>query len=330
MDRRTFLGAACSAAAWPLVTPVVLAAAPGENRLVVIVLRGALDGIGMLQPHGDPAWAGLRPRLALAPGAGLEDLDGFFGLAEPFAGLMPLWRAGELGFVAAVSTPYRGKRSHFDGQDTLENGGDAADGRLTPRARRLAEPGGWRRSRGARTETAIAVGHDRMMILDGSADVSAWSPTNRLELAEDERGLLGRLYAGDRLFAEALEGARMFGDEGAGAKRETGRTLAAFAAERLSGEARIAAFSLGGWDTHRVHEKSIRRPAAQLAEALTVLKAGLGRNWDRTAVIAVTEFGRTARENGSAGTDHGTGGVALLAGGAMRGGARFRALAGRR
>lgn len=322
-SRRAFLGTACSLAASPLVTPVVFAAAPGETRLVVIILRGGMDGLGVVQPYGDAGLSSLRPSLGRRPGNGIADLDGFFGLADPFADLLPLWKSGELGFVHAVSTPYRNKRSHFDGQDFLENGGSSTDGQLTP-----ARDGWLNRALslipGARADTAMAVGQDNLLILNGDAPTGSWSPTNELSLEDDERRLLSLLYAGDPLFQKALEGAeRLSGRTGDAAARETGKTLAQFTAEQLNGPSRIAAFSLGGWDTHKKQQNALLRPAKQLSEALLTLKSGLGRNWDRTAVIAMTEFGRTARENGSGGTDHGTGGAMVLAGGALRGGRVF-------
>jgi len=263
MDRRTFLGAACCAAASPLVTPVVFAAAPGENRLVVIVLRGGLDGLGVVQPHGDRGFWALRPGLGLDPRTGLADLDGFFGLHPAFDAMMGMWRAGDLGFVHAVSTPYRHKRSHFDGQDFLENGGGDADGSLTPGR------DGWLNRAlgqipGANAEYAMAVGQGHLMLLHGKTPAAAWSPTNELSLSNDERMLLTRLYGGDPLFASALEGAVMLSDaDGKAARRESGKTLAAFAARRLNGASRIAAFSLGGWDTHRRQDRAIARPARQ-------------------------------------------------------------------
>lgn len=318
LTRRAFLGTACSAAATPLITPAVFASAPGENRLVVIVLRGGLDGLGAVHPYGDPGLARLRPNLTAQHIDRLHDLDGFFGLADQFHDLLPLWRAGELGFVHAVSTPYRNKRSHFDGQDFLENGGSDPGGVMTP-----ARDGWLNRTLslipGARAEYALAVGRGHLLLLSGDKKTASWSPTNTLDLDNDERRMLTRLYGKDPLFARALIGAEIYSDEGRSAGRETGQTLAAFTAKELSSQARIAAFSLGGWDTHRRQATAIQRPAKQLAEALTTLKYDLGRHWQKTAVIAVTEFGRTARENGTGGTDHGTGGAMILAGGAIAG-----------
>ena len=131
LSRRAFLARSavlgCSAAASPLWTRVSFAAAPWDTRLVVIILRGGMDGLDVVRPYGAPEYAALRGSLAAEGGA---DLDGFFGLHPALSPLMPLWARGELGFVHAVSTPYRDKRSHFDGQDLLEAGtGDLAGAR---------------------------------------------------------------------------------------------------------------------------------------------------------------------------------------------------------
>ncbi|MEM1383607.1 MAG: DUF1501 domain-containing protein [Pseudomonadota bacterium] len=313
------IGVACSAAAFPISTPIVHAALPGEKRLVVIVLRGAMDGLDVVQPYGDRNFAALRPTLAREPGDGLADLDGFFGLHAAFKPLMPLWQAGELSFAHAVATPYRGRRSHFDGQDALELGAGESDGSAAWRD-------GWlNRALGlmpaARLETAVAVGRDHMLILDGKAAAGSWSPTVEMGLIEDERGLLTKLYEDDVLFHTALAEAAALSEMSAGgARKETGRVLADYTAKVLNGPSRIAAFSLGGWDTHRHQARAMKQPAKHLATAITTLRDQLGRNWDQTLVVALTEFGRTARENGSTGTDHGTGGIALMAGGAVKGG----------
>ena len=318
MDRRIFLkglsALGCSAAAHPMLTTLTLAAAPGENRLVVIILRGAMDGLDVVQPRGDKGLAAARPGVL----SQAVDLDGFFALHEGLSGLTPLWQAGELAFVHATSTPYRDKRSHFDGQDLLE-AGTGTD--LAPAAQR----DGWLNRLlsvlpGASSETAWAVGREAMPILAGAAPAESWAPDQDLAVSAPARALLERIYAENALFHQASTTA--FGlagmEEGEG---EDTDLIADFVAGRLRGPARIAAFSLTGWDTHKGQERAIRRPLDRLQRAVLRLKAGVGPDvWGKTVVLAMTEFGRTVRQNGSGGTDHGTGGAMLVAGGAVRGG----------
>lgn len=318
-SRRSFLAGACCIAASPLVTPVSFASVPGDNRLVTIVLRGGMDGLALVQPHGDPALRSLRPKLSLLPDGGLIDLDGFFGL-HPFAEtLMPLWRMNELGFVHAISTPYRSGRSHFDGQDMLESGGAAVHEERT----------GWLNRAIAsipRRAKAIDVNTTSELILTGPNPVDVWSPRADLDLALDEQSLFERLYRNDPVFAaamnEAVETDMLADGIPAGEKRSAGiAAVAKLAAGMLSGEHRIASFSVNGWDTHIGQDRTFKRPVTELCTAILTLKANLAPEvWRKTAILAITEFGRTARENGSGGTDHGTGGLAILAGGAVSGG----------
>ncbi len=320
-NRRDFLKNAlsvgCCAAASPLLTPVTVAAAPGENRLVVIILRGAMDGLGVAVPYGDRDYAALRPKIGLDPDKGLIDLDGQFGMHPKLAPLTPLWQSGELSFAHAVSTPYRDKRSHFDGQDILEAGTSSIAG---------ARDGWINRALSHMTDTSIdtaySVGRENMLITTGPNPARSWAPGAKLPLGEDERALLQMIYAKDPLFADAAAAAADLslttGKQKAEGAKEA-EVLAKYAAGRLNEQARIATFSLGGWDTHVIQPAALNRPVARLASAITTLKDQLGANWARTMVIAMTEFGRTARENGSKGTDHGTGGAALLAGGALKG-----------
>lgn len=336
LSRRSFLTRSlilgCSAAASPFLTPITMAAAPGDNRLVVIILRGAMDGLDILRPVGDPHFAALRPTLA---GDGLA-LDNFFAMHPALDGLMPLWQAGELAFVPATSTPYRDRRSHFDGQDHLEAGtagimppGMARDGWLNRMLTLMP---------GVDARTAFAVGRERMRILDGPAPMTQWAPGTELDLSPQSRLLLGNLFAADPLFAEAgqtaleMTGAELPDDEmdedammggmaeGQAPAAGDAGALAAYVADQLRGPTRIASFSLSGWDTHRGQSRVILPALGRLQSAILALRAGLGPDWSRTTVLAMTEFGRTMRENGSAGTDHGTGGAMLLAGGTLRGG----------
>jgi len=321
LSRRSFLARSgaigCSLAASPLVTPVSLAAAPWENRLVVIILRGGMDGLDVVQPYGDADYAALRPNLMGGPQAGAADLDGFFALHPGLSALDPMWRAGDLGFAHAVSTPYRDKRSHFDGQDLLEAGttalGAQRDGWLN---RMLGE------MPGVTTETAYAIGTNIIPVLSGPAPVANWAPETDLPLSPQAQELMALVMEDDPVFHAALSEARMLSDDLTPDKKgQNGhKAVAQYAAEKLSGAARIAAFSLNGWDTHRAQGRSLPRALKQLAETLLALQSGMpAAIWERTAIVAMTEFGRTARENGTGGTDHGTGGLMIYAGGAVRG-----------
>jgi uncharacterized protein (DUF1501 family) len=328
MDRRLFLralaAAGCSAAAHPWLTTVTLAeGAPGwgENRLVVVILRGAMDGLDLVQPRGEAAFARLRPTLAAGPAA---DLTGVFALHPGVPGLLPLWAAGELAFAHAVSTPYRDARSHFDGQDLLEAGtgldvapGAVRDGWLN----RLvgAVPG-------SGSETAYAVGREALPLLAGPAPARDWAPDQRLLLSAQARLLLDHVYHDDPLFRETAAEAFALAEAGEGGAGEGGPmadvdALVDFAAGRLRGSTRIAAFSQTGWDTHRGQARAMARPLARLERTILRLREQLGPAvWGRTLFLAMTEFGRTAAENGTGGTDHGTAGAMVLAGGALRGG----------
>ncbi len=331
------LALGCSAAASPLLTPVAFASAPWENRLVVIILRGAMDGLDAIRPVGDRDWAALRPTLSRDDDKAERLDDGFFALHPALDRLLPMWRRGELSAVHAVSTPYRDRRSHFDGQDILEagtpdfGGPGGSDGWLNRMLQTVP---------GIEAETAYAIGREKMLILTGAAPATRWSPDARLRLSPQARRLLEMVHHDDPLFrdasaqaigivdglaAERAESAPAMADDAAGGMAGAALTgdhvqLAEFTASRLRGDTRIASFSINGWDTHGHQSASLPRALSNLADTLLTLESGLGPAWDRTAVVCMTEFGRTARENGTRGTDHGTGGAMLLAGGALRGG----------
>lgn len=341
INRRAFLqrtGAVigCSAAAHPFLSTVTLAGSDGghplgDHRLVVIILRGAMDGLDALQPVGDRDFAGWRPTLARPD---VIDLDGFFAMNAALGALMPLWQKGELAFVHATSTPYRDKRSHFTGQDQLEAGtgpdlplDQVRDGWLNRLIQSVP---------GLRAETAFAVGREDLRILRGPAPVMEWAPDTRLDLSPQARLLFEQVYHDDDLFRAAAEEALLLTDpEGMGPMLDTLETkgalkgirlddvdkLVQFTTGRLREDTRIAAFSLMGWDTHKGQGKAMQRALMRLERAILRLREGLGPEvWGKTTVMAMTEFGRTVAENGSGGTDHGTAGAMLVAGGAVRGG----------
>ena len=353
IDRRAVLRGlgilGCSAAAHPFMTTVTLAGADGgpplgDHRLVVIILRGAMDGLDVVRPLGERAFAGYRPTLAATKSL---DLDGFFGLHLGLSGLHPLWQSGELAFVQATSSPYRDKRSHFDGQDLLEAG-------TSPDLPSAHLRDGWLNRMlqsvpGLQSETAFAVGRQEMRIMRGPAPVMDWSPDTAVNLSQQAQLLLEQVYHDDPLFmaaaseammlsgldlGDAMGGLAMSGDEMGsmmmaetptpalrGARLGEADRVADYAAERLRGATRIAAFSLTGWDTHKGQGKGFGRALARLERSILRLKSGLGPEvWGKTTVLAMTEFGRTVAENGTGGTDHGTAGAMLVAGGAIRGG----------
>lgn len=304
----------CSPFAWPDVSPLTLTAAPGNGRLVTILLRGGLDGLDMLRPTGDPHYAHLRPGRT----DGLE-LTSFFKLHPALKELLPLWEKEELAFVHACSTPYRNGRSHFDGQDVLE-AGTGADVSLGVRQ------GGWLNralsTMNAPSQTAYAIGREAPLILRGDAPYAHWSPDITLSLHPRVQRLTAQNYAADPLFGDAfqtaleLSKAKLDASAGPGFAEDA---LAKFAAERLKEDARIAAFSLNGWDTHNNQDAKFPNLLRRLSDTLLTLKRDLGPVWGNTCVLAMTEFGRRAAWNGTGGTDHGTGGVMIMAGGAVQG-----------
>lgn len=306
----------CSLAASPLITPVAFAQAPWDMRLVVIILRGGMDGLDVVRPMGDPAFAALRPRMDLSDSL---DLDGYFTLHPALADLVPLWQAQELGFMHAVSTPYRDKRSHFDGQDMLEAGTEVLDSGTRD---------GWlnrmlQQVPGLEAETAYAIGTTEVRVLDGAAPVANWAPEAKLGLSPQALRLAELVMERDPALHAALSEAQTLSGVGMDSAQLGGAHLqiAQFAAARLRGASRVAAFSLGGWDTHRVQTRTLPRSLRSLSQTLLGLREGLGAEvWGKTAVLAMTEFGRTAALNGTGGTDHGTGGVMVYSGGALRGG----------
>jgi uncharacterized protein (DUF1501 family) len=348
MQRREFLNLTALAAGGALLTSRVVFARPGENdaRLVVVILRGALDGLAAVAPYGDRDYGELRRDFALRPPGqkgGALALDGFFGLHPSLAFLGQCYAARELTVLHALASPYR-DRSHFDGQDVLENG--------TPKPH--ASQSGWlnralaaapeRRER----EAGMVLGQNVPLVMRGPAPVASWSPSRLTALDEDTLARLTDLYAGDALLstrlADALaanaiaaespggEGAmadiapmRMAASPRPAANSARYAEVARAAARFLSQEdgPRVAVFDTAGWDTHANEGGAEGQLAGRLAAldgGLAMLKQGLGPAWSRTAVLLITEFGRTAAINGTRGTDHGTATMALLVGGAVAGG----------
>jgi uncharacterized protein (DUF1501 family) len=338
--RRELLLAGGTLFAWAYA-PKLARAQGRDPRLLVIVLRGALDGLAAVAPVGDPDWQSLRGDKALtltaAPNPALP-LDAFFALNPAMPNFHRLYKAGQGLIVHAVATSYR-ERSHFDGQDVLESGlpsPGAADSGWLNRAL-LAMPSAERVGGG---KDAFAVGPLAPLVVRGPAPVLSWTP-RRLPPASDDTvmRLLDLYRHTDPTLARALEErvglatiARAGGMEGeqprptgAGQVRayfaDSAGTAAKFLA-RPDGP-RIGALAFDGWDTH-ADEGAVAGRLANLLGALdgavAAIEAEMKAAWRETVVVFVTEFGRTARINGTEGTDHGTATIALLAGGALRGG----------
>jgi uncharacterized protein (DUF1501 family) len=348
LTRRRFLVRTAALAASAALPNVLFARSAGPARLVVVILRGALDGLAAVPPHGDPSYAGLHRDLAIAaPGAadGALALDAMFGLHPSFEFLHERYAAGELIVFQAVASPYR-DRSHFDGQNVLENGLTqplgSADGWLNRALASLPQ----RTSGAPVARRAVAISQNVPLILRGGAAVLSKSPVATPDVDEDLLARLADLYSKDDWFSarlsEAVESERLTdrvvedsGDSPAamamqpsaarkpGADRITGAARLAGTVMRADGGPEIAVIEASGWDTH-ANQGGAKGTLAQrlrgLDNALRTLADELGDLWPVTAVLVVTEFGRTAAMNGTRGTDHGTGGCAFLAGGAVRGG----------
>ena len=332
LTRRSFLTRSaligCCGAASPMLAPFSFAAAPWDGRLVVIILRGGMDGIDVVRPYGAPEYRALRGKLGGDLQDGAHDLGGFFALHPGLAPLLPLWSQGDLGFVHAVATPYRDKRSHFSGQDLLEAGTLSLNGARDGWLNRLLQM-----VPGTEDRTAFAIGNGEMKLLDGAAPVADWSPDANLVISPQAEQLAQVMMQDDPAFRAALSEALMLSD-GTGEMPDGKRMaiptpsrgkahigIAEFAAEQLRGDTRVASFSINGWDTHNRQGRAIKGALSGLSDTILSLQQRLeGEVWQKTAIVAMTEFGRTVRLNGTGGTDHGTGGAMVLAGGAIRGG----------
>jgi uncharacterized protein (DUF1501 family) len=330
--RRALLLGGASFAAWAYLPKFARAADGRDPRLIVVILRGALDGLATAAPVGDPDYAGLHGSIALAadgPHAATM-LDSFFALHPSMPEFARMYRARQAAVVHAVASPYR-DRSHFDGQDVLESGyagpGRVQSGWLNRALENLP--------RGERVMSGLAIGPTTPLVLRGAAPTVAWAPVTLPQAADDTAARLIDLYRhrdpalGVALsqglqLDKAAQGDDMKpkpGTNNAGAMRLVARG----AAKLMSADdgPRIAALAFDGWDTHANEGGPVGRLATLLSGldgALAEFETGLGERWRDTVIVVATEFGRTARINGTDGTDHGTGTVALLAGGAVKGG----------
>ncbi len=330
--RRALLLGGASFAAWAHLPRFARASDSRDPRLVIVILRGALDGLATVAPVGDPDYAGLHGSIALSPEGphAAMPLDEFFALHPAMPELARMYQAKQAALVHAVATPYR-DRSHFDGQDVLESG-FAGPGRVQS---------GWLNRalealpRGERVKSGLAIGPTTPLVLRGAAPTLGWAPAALPQADDDTASRLVDLYRHrDPALAVALsqglqlENVALGNDikRGPGSNNAAAMRMVARGAARLMAAddgPRIAALAFDGWDTHANEGGPVGRLAQLLGGldgALAEFESGLGAGWRETVIVVATEFGRTARINGTEGTDHGTATTALLAGGAVHGG----------
>lgn len=308
-----------------------------RKKLIVIMLRGAVDGLNVVVPHQDADYYEARPTLAIpAPGEpdGAIDLDGHFGLNPVLADLMPLWKNKSLAFIHACGSPLE-TRSHFDAQDYMESG--------TPGEK--TTPDGWMNRLLASLPhdspvEALNVGNTTPRILRGSMPVATLAPgkasTRRLPVDTAFMGnAFKSLYDGNdplsKTYQEGLAARKMILAQLNQEMMSSSR--GAPSADRFADDAKrvaqlvagdtktqLAFMEIGGWDTHINQKESLNASLQSLGKGLATLVKGLDSVYRDTAIIVMSEFGRTVKENGNAGTDHGHGNVFWLLGGSLEGG----------
>ena len=330
IDRRTFLHTAALGCLGMALPRFAFADAATDSRFVLVILRGALDGLAAVPPYADGNYAAMRGELAIT--APDYKLDGLFGLHPSLEKLYERYRANELVVFHAAASPYR-ERSHFDGQDMLESGTSAVktqDGWLNralpalPMARQRASD-----------QVAMALAQNIPLVLRGATRVNSWAPSRMPEADSDTLHRIMDLYAEDPYFSSRLAAALKAESvaDGMNGMEDNDRrnplnaipAVASAAGKFLAAPdgARIAVIEGGGWDTHANQGAERGQLATRLRaldQALDALRTSLGSAWAKTAVLVVTEFGRTVAINGTRGTDHGTASCAFLVGGAVAGG----------
>jgi uncharacterized protein (DUF1501 family) len=326
----------------------IAASNPNPQRLIVVFLRGAIDGLSVVIPYQEPTYYTDRPTIAIPqPGQpnGVLDLDGRFGLHPALATLLPLWQQKSLAFVHSTGF-HDDTRSHFDAQDYLESG--------TPGIKTTRD--GWlNRLLGVMSDKnpiqAVSVGATTPRILLGKRAVanlaSGRSAGNRLQIDRPQIATaFDRLYGSNDALSQAYR-------EGRVARTELLKDLAAETkmanngatlpngfpgdAQRLARlmardpRIQVSFLAVGGWDTHINQGSSqgqLARNLEQLGKGLVALQTGLGAAYQNTTIVVISEFGRTVKENGNGGTDHGHGNVMWLLGGGIRGGKVYGKWAG--
>ena len=333
LNRRAFVIFSVLGGVATLLPRIPLAATNPDARFVLVILRGALDGLAAVPAYGDGNYASKRGALAITTSA--QKMDGMFALHPAMSNLYQRYRDKELIVFHAVASPYR-ERSHFDGQDLLESGtaqlNGVRDGWLN-RALPVLPASKQRQT----DRIAVALAQNVPLVLRGDAAVSSWVPSRLPNADADTLQRIADLYSTDEYFATRLQSALaadgIAGDGmdmgmGMSGKRDplNGFNTVASAAGKFMAAAdgpRVAVIEVGGWDTHAnqgAEEGPLANRLRSLDQGLETLRTSLGAAWKDTALLVVTEFGRTVAVNGTRGTDHGTATCSFLTGGAVAGG----------
>ncbi len=347
-SRRDVLLASGTLFAWAHL-PRLAYAEGRDPRFLAVILRGALDGLATVAPVGDPDWVALRGDNALTLGSKVPalKLNDFFALNPAMPNLLHMYQANEAIIVHACATPYR-ERSHFDGQDLLESGlprvAPSDSGWLNRALSGLASGGPVDPKGSSKGSRIFAVGPVTPLVARGPAPILSWAPQQIMPASEDTMARLLDLYRHrDAKLASVLDdnskltaiehgGDVRNGMANGAAKKPGAAQVRAYFSEAAGNAAkflaqpdgpRVGALALDGWDTHvneGIASGRLSQLLGSLDDALGAIKTNMGPAWKDTVVVLATEFGRTAHINGTDGTDHGTATVALLIGGALKGG----------
>ena len=282
-----------------------------EKRLLIVLLRGGMDGLASIPPIGDKNLSKIRKDVLVN---GAADLDGFFGINPSLKFLGSEYHQGRAAFVHATSFPYTG-RSHFDGQNIMETGGEQA----------YALTSGWvGRAMNAAGYSSLSVSLPIPIILRGNELNSNYFPTNFRKVNPAVYSGVQQMWKEDPQLGGLIEPMMAREIDLFGAGRGSARELVSFAAKEMHkpNGPRVGLLEFGGFDTHALqgneqghHTKKI----AELDGVLEAFKRQMGDLYENTVIVTVTEFGRTASENGTQGTDHGYGSAIFLAGGLVKG-----------
>lgn len=295
-----------------------------NKRLVFVFLRGGLDSLSTVIPYADPHYKKTRQQLALKEqDESLIAIDNFFAFHKNMKNLANFYIKKELAVIHAVATPYR-SRSHFDAQDLLESGTNSLNKTRTGWLNRAIESIG-----GKNLTLGLSLGPSIQLVMRGNAKVTSWSPSILQQADTDILQRLAMMYKTDSLLENALLTATENDDIVKSISTQGGRGNILFknmmeaAANFLSTEKgpRIATIDFEGFDTHTRQNTRLSQLLKGLDDGIQAYRDNTDDNiWKDTIIYVVSEFGRTAKPNGSNGTDHGTAGLAMVIGGNIEGG----------